>query len=169
MSKVIDDFYEYLREGRCHPCKFAKYVGTWAGWGFLGCYHHPYTGKWVREIKNCPKHETKMKGEEKVLEEILEEEPCEDVVSRQAVLDKAYTYGNGLEPEGYCVEVEDIQALPPVIPTHKKGKWINRRSCQVDENTYDVATCSECDEEITIDPVHDNYCPNCGVKMKNGE
>jgi hypothetical protein len=42
----------------------------------------------------------------------------EDCVSRQAVLDKAYAYGSGLEPEGYCVDVEDIQALPPVTPTH---------------------------------------------------
>jgi len=41
----------------------------------------------------------------------------DDLISRQAVLDKAYAYGNGLEPEGYCVNVEDIQALPPVTPT----------------------------------------------------
>lgn len=43
-------------------------------------------------------------------------EPCEDAVSREAVLDKAYAYGNGLEPDGFCVDVEDIQALPPVTP-----------------------------------------------------
>lgn len=36
-----------------------------------------------------------------------------DLISRQAVLDKAYAYGNGLEPDGFCVDVEDIQALPP--------------------------------------------------------
>lgn len=37
-----------------------------------------------------------------------------DFISRQAALDKAYAYGYGLEPEGFCVEVEDIQALPSV-------------------------------------------------------
>lgn len=47
---------------------------------------------------------------------LLEQEQCEDCVSRHAVLDNAYAYGNGLEPEGYCVNVEDIQALPPVKP-----------------------------------------------------
>ena len=48
--------------------------------------------------------------------EALEQEPCEDCISRQMVLDNAYAYGNGLEPDGYCVNVEDIQALPPVTP-----------------------------------------------------
>lgn len=47
---------------------------------------------------------------------MLELQPCEDTISRQAVLDNAYAYGNGLEPEGYCVNVEDIQALPSVTP-----------------------------------------------------
>lgn len=50
----LSDFYKDLPNGRCHPCEFAKYVGTWEGWGFLGCYHPPYTGKRVCEIKNCP-------------------------------------------------------------------------------------------------------------------
>jgi hypothetical protein len=39
-----------------------------------------------------------------------------DCISRQAVLEQAYAYGNGLEPDGYCVNVEDIQALPSVTP-----------------------------------------------------
>lgn len=39
-----------------------------------------------------------------------------DLIDRQAVLDMAYAYGNGLEPEGYCVNVEDIQALPSAQP-----------------------------------------------------
>lgn len=50
-------------------------------------------------------------------------EPCEDAVSREAVLDKAYAYGNGLEPDGFCVDVEDIQALPPVTPKPEQ-QWI---------------------------------------------
>lgn len=50
----------------------------------------------------------------------LKQEPCGDAISRQAVLDKAYAYGNGLEPEGYCVDVDDIQALPPVTPQPKQ-------------------------------------------------
>ena len=44
-----------------------------------------------------------------------------DLISRQGVLDKAYAYGNGLEPEGFCVDVEDIQALPSV---ELEQRWI---------------------------------------------
>ena len=46
----------------------------------------------------------------------------DDLISRQAVLDMAYAYGNGLEPEGYCVDVEDIQALPPALPDKRLEK-----------------------------------------------
>lgn len=64
---MMNDFYKSLPDGRCNPngnlCKFARYVGTWHGWGFLGCYHAPYEGKRVSEIKNCPKCEAKMKGD----------------------------------------------------------------------------------------------------------
>ena len=59
---------------------------------------------------------------------LIEQQPCEDCISRQAVLDNAYAYGYGLEPEGYCVNVEDIQALPPVTPQPNKSEiltgWI---------------------------------------------
>lgn len=61
----INNFYKSLPNGRCKPCKFAKYVGTWEGYGFLGCYHVPYTGKRVCEIKNCPKCKSDMKGDKK--------------------------------------------------------------------------------------------------------
>lgn len=66
--------------------------------------------------------------------------------------------------KGYCNRFEDgcfrqCQAEP------KHGKWEDRISCQVDEDAYDVANCSECKAEITIDPNYDNYCPNCGAKM----
>ena len=48
---VIDDFYRSLPEGRC-----SKAVTANGGTIFLGCYHAPYKGKWVAEIKECPKN-----------------------------------------------------------------------------------------------------------------
>ena len=47
-----------------------------------------------------------------------------------------------------------------------QGVWINREYCQVDEDAYEVATCSNCKSEITIEYPHDNYCPNCGADMR---
>jgi hypothetical protein len=51
----IDDFYNHLPEGRCKRCKFARAVVANGQWIFLGCYHIPYNGKRVAEIKECPK------------------------------------------------------------------------------------------------------------------
>ena len=59
-----------------------------------------------------------------------------------------------------------IEALSRDRPT---GEWINREKCQVDEDAYEVATCSECGAEITIEYPHDNYCPSCGATMKAGD
>ena len=93
---------------------------------------------------------------------LLQAEPCEDCVSRQAVLDKAYAYGNGLEPEGYCVNVEDIQALPPIQPKAKMGKWIP---------IYGNVKCSVCgnvkDSRNVGKATH--YCDFCGAKMESEE
>lgn len=47
-----------------------------------------------------------------------------------------------------------------------EGCWENREHVQVDENGYDVATCSICGIEITLEYPYDNYCPNCGTWMK---
>lgn len=41
--------------GRCNPCPYAEEMSGSGGWCFLGCFHKPYNGKWVVEIKDCPK------------------------------------------------------------------------------------------------------------------
>jgi DNA-directed RNA polymerase subunit RPC12/RpoP len=91
----------------------------------------------------------------------------DDLISRQAVLEKAYPYGNGLEPDGYCVDVEDIQAVPAIAP--KTGHWI-----PLDKRfTWsDYFKCSECGFRINLRTAKDfgilsvDYCPHCGAKME---
>lgn len=109
-------------------------------------------------------HERNIKLEEAI--KALEQQSCEDCVSRQAALDESYAYGYGLEPEGYCVDVEDILALPPVTPTRKKGKWVG-------DEIYPI--CSECNCNIIEEYISYSdyaemykpmkYCPNCGAEM----
>ena len=41
--------------GRCNDCKSCKIVYCNGGYCFFGCFHKPYHGKWVGEIKDCPK------------------------------------------------------------------------------------------------------------------
>ena len=40
---------------RCENCKYRHIIYANGGFKFYGCYHKPYTGKWVAEIKYCPK------------------------------------------------------------------------------------------------------------------
>ena len=58
-----------------------------------------------------------------------------------------------------------IEALSKDKTNKPHGEWINRENCQVDEDAYEVATCSNCKSEITIEYPHDNFYPNCGARM----
>ena len=46
---------EIKQKQRCEGCKYVRTVHATGGWCFVGCYHRPYAGKWVAEIKECPK------------------------------------------------------------------------------------------------------------------
>lgn len=91
-------------------------------------------------------------------------EPCEDAISRKAVLDMATTIqtddcsGNEVME---VVDVDDIKTLPPVTPTSKKGKWIYSGSYDEEGMLY----CSCCKHEIDVSEGYFKYCPNCGAKM----
>ncbi len=105
----------------------------------------------------------------------LEQEPCEDTVSRQAVLD-------GLASIAKAKAKSDAQKslmgrimfftekLPSVTPQPKIGHWIEKDG--FDGDTY--YDCSECGESWTTiegTPWNNgmNYCPNCGTKMQEVE
>ena len=40
---------------RCAGCEHSKWVKAQDDWGFHGCFHEPYKGKWCAEIEYCPK------------------------------------------------------------------------------------------------------------------
>jgi rubrerythrin len=99
--------------------------------------------------------------------EALEQEPCEDVISRQAVLDSINA--NCVYENEYNLTTKHIkdaiEQLPPITPKAKVGKWI----ADVDRwgdivTTVNGYRCSECN---TFDTDKDNYCPNCGAKMES--
>lgn len=57
----MDEFIDNkLPKERCKGCKYNRRIYANGGWSFIACYHPPYHGKWVAEIKDCPKE---MKGE----------------------------------------------------------------------------------------------------------
>lgn len=126
----------------------------------------------------------------------LEREPCDDCVSRKALIDMATV----IETDDYSgneimevVDTNDIRALPPVTPTkciatvkfskddmrelidekmkdivveHKKGKWIED---YIPLPLSDGSKkCYQCSECRTHWDNVFNYCPNCGCFMSEG-
>lgn len=92
----------------------------------------------------------------------LEQEPCENAVSREQVL-LALT-GKNLSTKNteelISLFNKRIKALPSVTPTRKKGKWKHDYSDTVLE-------CSKCRRYIDIDFLSGipKYCPYCGSFM----
>lgn len=102
---------------------------------------------------------------------VLEQEPCEDCVSRQAVDKNIYDYAesNRLSYANMKNYILDVQ---PVTPTRNKGKWIESNyGNMISQHRW---YCSECggihhDTETgewreTFDFRY-AYCPNCGSFM----
>lgn len=103
----------------------------------------------------------------------LEQEPCEDCISRQAVLDamshnwkhicfvsrrKQPTKG---EKAVYLDMREMVRQMPSVTPQQKTGKWID---CS-DEGYVECPFCGHATTcEDNIDELH--YCFYCGARME---
>lgn len=75
----------------------------------------------MREIRECWREVPEGSYIEKVYEavfDVLKQEPCEDAISRQAVLEiveREQNKGDALQ---------EIEKLPSVNPQQKAGKWI---------------------------------------------
>ncbi len=48
---------ESVKKQRCDGCMYRKKVYATNNYSFYGCYHAPYIGKRVAEIKDCPLRE----------------------------------------------------------------------------------------------------------------
>ena len=86
--------------------------------------------------------------------ELLEQDPCEDAISRADAVKVA---------SGYCHTsniAEELAKLPPVQPQPKMGHWIHLK--------HGKEKCSECHDVVVLIAQmygNANYCPNCGAKM----
>ena len=117
-------------------------------------------------------------GYAKGFREALEQEPCEDFISRADVIDRVITYFDHIKKDndewskGYEAGAEDaisvIKSMPSVTPQEPKtGHWE-----QYGNSWEDKFKCSECGKEQPkilcgerIIGHWSDYCPNCGCRM----
>lgn len=108
----------------------------------------------------------------------LEQEPCEDAISRQAVKefvesiqkvkDNHNENGTPINYGTICDLVISgwrLMKLPSVTPKPKTGHWIMHRGYNADGFGIEYS-CSKCNEWANE---KSNYCPNCGAKMESEE
>lgn len=105
--------------------------------------------------------------------EALSAEPCEDAISRQAVLDLIYNSWkhNGVGENYGELSIDALKALPPVTPKQKMGRWIESDALLMASNEdgcmkFPAKECSVC-HKPHIKAYWMDYCPNCGAKMES--
>ena len=107
---------------------------------------------------DCPKEEI----EEclRIAIKALEQEPCEDAISRQAVLDIAKTSKSNWIDNS--VLFKKVNNLPPVTPQPKTGHWID-----IMVGDMPAQACDRCNTfyPLAYTGGGHKYCPNCGRRM----
>lgn len=112
----------------------------------------------------------------------LEQEHCEDCISRQAAIDAFNAFADEVNQDTDIHEaIEIVLNLPPVTPAEKVGRWV-----LIQRDKYIDINCSECGntrikeyaynytvDEIDMQEIKDlavtnkmNYCECCGAKME---
>ena len=102
----------------------------------------------------------------------LEQEPCEDAISRQKAIDaidalyldgdSSASYRASSEGDALIGKYQAITALddlPPITPQPKTGHWIIHP-----KGIYAHLVCDKCLSHAPYD-CRTNYCPNCGRRM----
>lgn len=103
--------------------------------------------------------------------EALEQEPCEDAISREKVSDILKAEWVLDKPIEEWSVYRDVADLPSVTPIRPKGGWIVRQ-----DNTSFVSQiprrwveCSHCGWSFSYDRIKDDFCSKCGADMKGEE
>lgn len=105
----------------------------------------------------------------------LEQEPCEDAISRQELLEDLYKRDYTKFTHRDFVAL--VQYQDTVQQEPKTGRWIGHREhCEnlgvMPSGLGAYEWCSNCDCGIDVREWHRNhynYCPNCGARMVEQE
>ena len=153
---------DYIQEFTKEHINEGKALIVWKGFN-----HQPLVRKLntKKMIWTCYEQIARVVGHidiESYMDKALEQEPCDDAISRQAINElQKYRYNCG-DTTITCVSLASINELPSV--THKTGHWIKIKPYPLQMHDYE---CSECGHET--DDNTENYCSECGTKMEVGK
>ena len=98
----------------------------------------------------------------------LDQEPCDDAISRQDLREPRFIIAENDYQKGWNDALDSVyENAPPVTSAEKVGNWI----AQDIHNCHTDFRCSECGYihsfmHLYGKPTADyTYCPNCGAKM----
>lgn len=104
----------------------------------------------------------------------LEQNPCEDCISRTELLSKIdaerkYLLNLKMDGAEHIIVHHArriIEDMPSITPQPKTGQWINIW----DKNDYDISTQARCNKckQVSNRPLG-NFCKWCGAKMEVAE
>lgn len=100
------------------------------------------------------------------------QEPCDDAISRQAVLDtidkwvKSMRVLIALPANEVTPLFESVHELPPVTPQPEMGRWID-----IMVGDMPAQACDKCNVfyPLAYTGGGHKFCPNCGCKMQEVE
>ena len=93
----------------------------------------------------------------------LEQEECEDAISRQAVIDAFWKLEVELRPNAIDAILNMVNDMPYVTPQPKTGHWIkvtNGRGGHECDICHEYAPSYQSGDEYLT-----KFCPNCGCHM----
>ena len=95
----------------------------------------------------------------------LEQEPCKDCISREAVLN-LFNKSDDYRWETTLIR-KKIEKMPSVTPQEpRKGHWIECMPGGAEEWCYKCSECNFWKYKKTINLSKFKFCPNCGAKME---
>lgn len=99
----------------------------------------------------------------KKLAEYLEQEPCENAISREDALMCLTGEWTEITDEIIHRFIKRIKALPPVNPQPDTAHWIIVEELHGEWEGTKKYACDKCGEKVGV--FKSNYCPNCGRRM----
>ena len=120
--------------------------------------------KWYFEYDNGLSADKETVEAYRMAVKALEQEPCDDAISRQAAINVAVDAVD--DWDGGCNKTREeyirkaLETIPPVTPKPRTGHWI-----RITDKTGHFLTW-QCDKCGLQHKFSTDYCPDCGHKME---